>query len=116
MPTFVSMITWSGDPQPQPADVLDEVSGRSRVLREAGLHSLVFLPDEGACSAIMVSTCHVEVDVERLAQSILRSAKVDIDSMRFDDGPAAPVKLGRKDAPPPPSSYLSAVLEAVVAG
>jgi hypothetical protein len=58
----------------------------------------------------------MEADVERLARSILRSAEVDVDSMRFNDGPAAPVKLGRQDAPPPPSSYLSAVLEAVVAG
>ncbi len=63
MPTFVSMITWSGDPQPQPADVLDELGTRSRVLRDAGLHSLVLLPDEGVCSAIMVATCHMEADV-----------------------------------------------------
>jgi len=116
MPTFVSMITWTGDPQPRPGDVLDQLGTRSRTLREAGLHSLVFLPDEGACAAIMVAACEMEPDVERLAAAILRGATVHVEAMKFEDGPAATVRHGRQDVPPPASSYLSAVLEAVVTG
>jgi hypothetical protein len=115
MPTFVSMLNWSGDPQPQPADVHDAIAARALGLREAGLHSVVFLPDEGACAAIMVATCETDRDVERLAAAILPGSVVDMEAMRFDE-PTMPVWLEREEAPPPPAGYLSAVFEAVVAG
>ena len=116
MPTFVSMLNWSGDPQPQPADVHDAIEARALELREAGLHSVVFLPDEGACAAIMVATCETDTDVERLAAAILPGSAVDMEAMRFDE-PATQVWPGREEAPPPARpGYLSAVFEAVIAG
>ena len=113
MPTYVSMVRWTGDPQPQPPDVREAIATCEPALADAGLRSIVFLPDEGACCAIMVSTCDRELDVERLASAILREATVRIDSTRFDDIPLEPEQLGAEDAPPPPTGYLGAVLEAI---
>ncbi len=113
MPTYVSMVKWTGDPQPEPADVRDAIAAREPALAEAGLRSIVFLPDEGVCCAIMVSTCDREPDVERLASAILREATVCIDSTQFDDVRPAPEKLDSEDAPPLPTGYLGAVLEAI---
>jgi len=113
MPTYVSMIKWTGDPQPEPADVRDAVAERETALAEAGLRSVVLLPDEGACAAIMVSTCDHEPDVKRLASAILREATVRIDSTRFDDIPPEPKQFGAEGAPPPPAGYLGTVLEAI---
>lgn len=113
MPTYVSMVRWTGDPQPEPADVRDAIADQEPELADAGLRSIVFLPDEGACCAIMVSTCDHELDVERLASAILREATVRIDSTRFDDIPPAPEQCGTEEAPPLPAGYLGAVLEAI---
>jgi len=113
MPTYVSMVRWTGDPQPEPADVRDAIAGREQALADAGLRSIVFLPDEGICSAIVVSTCDREPDVVRLASAILREATVRVDSSQFDDIRPAPKQLGTKDAPPLPTRYLGAVLEAI---
>ena len=116
MPTFVSMVRWTGDPQPHPADVRAAIAAHERTLSEAGLHPVVFLPDEGTCSAIMIATCDFEADVARLAAAILRNATVHIESTKFGDVPPAPLALELEDAPPPPPGYLDAVLEAVEAG
>ncbi len=113
MPTYVSMVKWTGDPQPQPADVREAIAAREPALADAGLRSIVFLPDEGACCAIMVSTCDRELDVERLASAILREATVRIDSTRFDDIPPELRQISAEEAPPPPAGYLGAVLEAI---
>jgi len=113
MPTFVSMVRWTGDPQPEPADVRDAIAAREAALADAGLRSIVFLPDEGACCAIMVATCDREPDVERMASAILRGATVRIDSTRFDDISPAPAQSVAEDAPPTPPGYLGAVLEAI---
>ena len=113
---FVSMVKWTGDPQPHPADVRAAIAAREQTLAAAGLHSVVFLPDEGTCSAIMIATCDLEPDVAGVAAAILRDATVQIDSMKFDDVPPAQVQIGLEDAPPPPPGYLDAVLEAVEAG
>ncbi len=115
MPTFVSMVTWTGDPQPEPADVRDAIAAREAALADAGLRSIVFLPDEGACCGIMVATCDREPDVERLASAILREATVRIDSTRFDDFSPAPAQPDAEDAPPLPTGCLGAVLEAIEA-
>jgi hypothetical protein len=116
VPTFVSMVKWTGEPQPHPADVRDAIAARGQTLAAAGLHSVVFLPDEGACSAIMIATCDLGPDVARLAEAILRGATAHVDSMKFEDVPPAPVELELEDAPPPPPGYLDAVLQAVEAG
>jgi hypothetical protein len=113
MPTYVSMVRWTGDPQPEPADVREAIAARGLALAAAGLRSIVFLPDEGACCAVMVSTCDCEPDVERLASAILRDANVRIDSTRFDDIPPTPEQIGAEDAPPPPAGFAGAVLEAI---
>jgi hypothetical protein len=113
MPTYVSLVRWAGDPQPQPADVRHAIADREPALAGAGLRSIVFLPDEGACCAIMVATCDTEPDVERLASAILRGATVRIDSTQFDDFLPAPMQPGAEDAPPLPAGYLGAVLEAI---
>src|SRR5512142_1561085 len=113
MPTYVSMVRWTGNPQPQPLDVRDAIAEREPARADAGLRSVVFLPDEGACCAIMVSACDREQDVERLASDILRKATVRIDSTRFDDIPPELEQFGSEEAPPPPTGYLGAVLEAI---
>jgi hypothetical protein len=116
MRTFVSMVRWTGDPQPQPADVRAAIAAREQTLAAAGLHSVVFLPDEGACSAIMIATCDLEPDVARLAEAIVRDAGIQVDCLELGGLPSAPVAHGMEDAPPPPPGYLDAVLQAVVAG
>jgi hypothetical protein len=113
MPTYVSMVTWTGDPQPEPADVRDAIADRGPALADAGLRSVVFLPDEEVCCAVMVSTCDRKMDAERLASEILSEATVRVDSTRFDDIPPAPGQFVAEDAPPSPTGYLGAVLEAV---
>lgn len=106
MTTFVSMLTWTGNPQPQPADVRLQIRRRGDQLRTRGLHSLAFLPDEGECAAVMISSCSHEDDVMDLAYSILPAAILNIESMRFDDGPTDEHGMGEVVSPPPPRDYL----------
>lgn len=113
MPTYVSMVRWTGDPQPEPVDVRDAIAEREPALADAGLRSIVFLPDEGACCAVMVSTCEREQNVVQLASAILREATVRIDSTRFDDIPPELEQFDTEGAPPPPPGYLGCVLEAI---
>lgn len=106
MTTFVSMLTWTGEPQPRPADVRLQIRRRGDQLRTRGMHSLAFLPDEGECAAVMISSCSDVDDVTDLAYSILPTAILHVESMRFDDGPADDHGMGEVVSPPPPRDYL----------
>ncbi len=88
MPTFVSMLNWSGDPQPEPRDVRGAIDSRATGLRACGLHSVVLLPDKGVCAAIMISNCDASEDAGALAATILPRAHVRVESILFDDEPA----------------------------
>lgn len=94
------MINWSGNPQPEPSDVRAAIDERSLELRAHGLHSMVFLPDEGVCAAIMVASCENAADAGALGASILPDAAMRIESMPFDDDGGMPARLQRRDAPP----------------
>ena len=116
MPTYVSMVNWYGQPQPQPADVRGAVAEHDMLLRLNGLHSVALLPDEGDCAAVMIATVPGETAARRLAQSILPYASIRISTMRFDDDIEIPQDSREAAGPPPPRGYLEAVLEAVVTG
>lgn len=116
MPTYISMLNWTGDPQPGPADVRIAVLRHDASLRACGLHSIALLPEEATCGAVMVATADDEAAAERLAASILPHATIRIESMRFDDDPAEPDGTREVVCPPPPRDYLKAVLKAVAAG
>jgi hypothetical protein len=113
MPTFVSMLNWTGTPAPMPDDVGEAIAGRTYELRGAGMHSVVFLPEQGDCAAIMIATCADEDGLGRLAASILPGARVHIESMEFDGDSKMPAWIGREGVPPPPGGYLGALYEAV---
>lgn len=113
MPTYVSILNWSGDPQPSAADVRAAIEGHGATLIRQGLHSLAFLPDEGDCAAIMVATCRDVDAVARLAASILTDATVQADSMVFDDAPGTPAWIANEEAPPPPRDFHRALLDAI---
>jgi hypothetical protein len=116
MPTYISMLNWSGTPQPLPSQVRNAVLRHDASLRAAGLHSIALLPGEGACAAVMVATTCDEPATERIAQSILPDATIRIETMRFDDDPTELDGTREVVCPPPPRDYLRAVLEAVAAG
>ncbi|HYM27375.1 MAG TPA: hypothetical protein VET66_04455 [Steroidobacteraceae bacterium] len=112
MPTFVSMITWSGASPPRPDAIRAEVDARFAEFRDAGLHSFVFLPEERACAAVMVASCPDRVAVERLAAAIYPPVPARVESMQFDDAETDAWSPGAR-LPARPEEYLSAVLEAV---
>lgn len=114
MPMFVSMLNWSGTPQPSPEDVRDAIRD-DVTLPLRGLHSLVFLPDEGACAAVMVASSDDVRGVRRIARMILPWAHVRIESMRFDE-PDAPAMVVEDSLPHPPYDYRRALLAAVTTG
>jgi hypothetical protein len=109
MSTWISMLKWSGDPEPSPAEVRAAIAPRATTLRRRGLHSLVFLRDEGECSAVMIATCNDERDAARLAADVLPRASVEVESMRFEDA------SGRHalSVPPLPRDYRHSLLAAV---
>jgi hypothetical protein len=116
MGTYVSMLTWTGTPQPRPSDVRVAVRRRSEQLHTRGLHSLAFLPDEGECAAVMVSNAPDEESVAELAYSILPRAILRIESMRFDDGPSGESHgMGEVVCPPPPRDHLGEPIDGYVA-
>ena len=116
MPTYISMLNWTGTPQPQPSDLRVAVLRADARLRAGGLHSVALLPDEGACAAVMVATVVDERAAEALAGSILPRATIRIETMRFDDDHREQDGTREVVCPPPPRDYLKAVLEAVAAG
>lgn len=77
------------------------------------MHSLAFLPDEGACTGIMVATCNDADGVEQLAASILPHADVLVESMMFEDEPGVPAWITREVVPPPPRDFRRALLKAI---
>lgn len=115
MPTYVSVLNWSGRPQPRTEDVRQAISSQEAALRGAGMHSVVFLPDEGECAAIMVATCDDARAVTEIASSILPATEVQIETMLFDDDPGVPAWAVREAAPPPVRDFRRALLEAIVA-
>jgi hypothetical protein len=116
MPTYVSILNWSGDPQPSIADVRAAIDEHTAVLALKGLHSVAFLPDEGECAAIMVATCDDEAAVARLAASILGDAEPRVDTMLFDDDPGTRAEVTGELLPPPPGDYRRRLLAAIVEG
>ena len=107
MPTYVSMLNWSGSRQPYEADIRRSLETRAGMLRRHGLHSLAFLPDEGDCAAVMVSTCADLHDVMRLAAAIHPAAIVRVESMQFDEDPGVPARVVRASVPPPAHDHAS---------
>jgi len=100
MATYVSIVNWSGCPQPARADVASAVAGARPFFRARGLNSLAIMPDEGECSAIMVSRCDDEAAAAGLAALILPATDVSVESMRFDDEPELPAWIARDEQPP----------------
>ncbi|MBI5289670.1 MAG: hypothetical protein HY873_11925 [Chloroflexi bacterium] len=116
MGTYVSMLNWSGEPQPAPSDVRIAVKRRADQLHTRGMHSLAFLPDEGACAAVMVCSAPDDDSVAELAYSILPHAILRIETMRFDDDSSGESHgLGEVVFPPPPRDYLGEPLDRIVA-
>lgn len=116
MSTYVSMLIWTGDLQPRPADVRTAVRRSRDRLHGRGLRSLAFLPDEGECAAVMVSCASDEESVAEMAYSILPRTTLRIDSMLFDDGPTGESHgEGAVVLPPPPRDELGDVLDEVAA-
>ncbi len=116
MPTYISMLNWTGTPQPRPSDLRIAVLRHDARLRRGGIHSIALLPDEGACAAVMVTTADDEAAAARVAASILPQATIGIESMRFDDDPAESDGTREVVCPPPPRDYLQAVLKAIAGG
>ena len=100
MPTYASLVSWSGHPQPTQEDVPRAVAGALPFFRSRGLHSLAFMPDEGECAAIMVSRCDDEPAAAALGALILPAAEARVESMRFDDEPELPAWIARDVQPP----------------
>ena len=115
MATFVSMLNWCGEPPVEPADVQRQADVRSDHLRAAGMHSLVFLPDEGSCAALMISAADDATSVDSLARAIIPRAYVRVESMRFDDDSATPAWLTFDGEPDLPGTGLEALFEEVAA-
>ena len=67
LPTYVSIVNWSGARQPRIDEVRRAIALHDAELRRIGMHSLAFLPDEGACTGIMVSTCACVHEAEQIA-------------------------------------------------
>lgn len=119
MPTYISVINWLGNwperAQPSIDDVRAAIEHRSGVLRQHGLHSVAFVPDEGECAAIMVASCANRAAVSQLVASILPGAQTRADTMLFDDDHETPVRVARRASPRPPRDYRRALLHAVIA-
>jgi hypothetical protein len=115
MPTYISMLNWSGCPPPAAGDVRAAIARQSLALRRRGLHSVAFLPDEGECAAVMVATVDFEADVAALARDIYPAADVRVETTRFDDDPGERERADRTAPPPPPRAYRRRLLEAIAA-
>ena len=113
MPTYVSIVNWSGCTAPRIADVRRAIQQRDAELKRLGMHSLAFLPDEGACTGIMVATCHDAAAAERIAASILPEADTRVESMMFEDEPGVPAWISREAVPPPRQDFRRALLKAI---
>ena len=112
METYVSMLNWTGHPQPSATDVRSAILRHDVPLRRRGLHSIIILPDHGECGAVMIAAVCCVCEIESLASSILPGVPLAIESMRFDDDAVAPA---RATFVPTERAYLDSVLEAVIA-
>lgn len=114
MPTYVSIINWRGCAQPSIADVRRAIAQRNADLRRHGMHSVAFLPGEGECTGIMVSTSADALACERLAASILPEADARVESMMFEDEAGVPGWISAREVVPPPRrDYRRALLNAI---
>ena len=121
MPTYVSILNWSGTPQPTPAGVQRAIEQRAHDLRRKGLHSVVLLPDEGECAAILVTTAREEAAVSSVARSIFPAAAVHCETVLFDAGDdtvadrvaEARAVCERETLPPSPAGHRHAMLGAL---
>jgi hypothetical protein len=113
MPTYISMVSWSASPQPSIARIRAAIDERSRLLRMRGLHSVAFLPDEGACAAVMIATCRNAASAEMIAAEIDPAALVSVDTMLFDDDPGTPAWLRHESRPPLPRRAAKSLLQAI---
>ena len=113
MPTFISMVIWSGSPQPSIARIRAAVDERSPFLRMRGLHSVAFLPDEGECAAVMIATCRDAAGAEKIAAEIDPAAQVRVETMLFDDDPGTPAWLRHQSEPPLPRAAARSLLQAI---
>jgi hypothetical protein len=109
------MLNWCTGAQPRPRALQREADVRAPELRAAGMHSLVFLPDEGECAAIMIATGEDASAVERIARAISPRVYVRIESMRFDDDPAMPAWIIGNAGPTLPGDGLAALYDEVAA-
>jgi hypothetical protein len=116
MPTYISMLKWTGARQPHSSEVRAQLELRSPFLRRRGMHSVAFLPDEDACAAVMVSTCADEDGPRDLANMIVPGATALVESMPFDDDGRSHVHVPRRSVPPPSRDYAGKLLEAIAAG
>ena len=110
------MVNWSGSPQPSIARIRSAIDARSPVLRSRGLHSVAFLPDEGECAAVMITTCRDASEPEKIAATIDPDAQVRVDSMLFDDDPGTPAWLKHECEPPLPRAAARSLMQAIAAG
>jgi hypothetical protein len=115
MPTYISMLNWSGTPQPSIAEIRCAFEARSPYLRLRGVHSVAFLPDEGECAAVMVATCRDADVAAGLAAAIEPAAVIHVETMLFDDDPGTPAWLQQTFAPPLPRGAARSLLQ-VIAG
>jgi hypothetical protein len=109
------MLNWSGTPQPSVHAIRTAIGIRSPFLRMRGMHSVVFLPDEGECAAVMIATCRDAEAVDQLAACIEPAARVRVETMLFDDDPGAPAWLQEVTAPPLPRGAARSLLQAIAA-
>ena len=113
MSTFVSTVTWHGHPRPRITDVQETVSERSRELWDAGLHSVIYIPDGSACSAVLITTCDHDDTVANIAAQLCPAAQVSVETVAADP-PAMPLWLGLEERPAPPEPWMEALLADVL--
>jgi hypothetical protein len=110
------MVNWSGSPQPSIADMRRSIDERSPFLRLRGLHSVAFLPDEGECAAVMITTCRDADGARRIAQEIEPASQVRVETMLFDDDPGTPAWLRHECEPPLPRAATRSLMQAIAEG
>ena len=110
------MVNWSGSPQPSIARIRAAVDERSPFLRMRGLHSVAFLPDEGECAAVMISTCRDAAGAQRIAAEIDPASDVRVETMLFDDDPGTPAWLHHECEPPLPRAATRSLMQAIAEG
>src|SRR5262249_21774666 len=111
MPTYISMLNWSGS---APHAIRKAINERSEPLRTHGLNSVVFLPEKGACAAVMISTCRDIGGTGELAREIAPRVRVRVESMLFDDGPSAPPWLRHRAEPILPEAAARSLLHDIL--